>query len=156
MAELRSFYVDISEYQAILTELWRRNPSDGYLSLANAEAKQRLANLRRDLTLRYGRLRPAIAEPQGGIPILGNAFSTAGECFLVALADPLGNPWLFSALDASVQTTAIAVGHFEQSQRDDIVALTSPVYWWRRSRSRVVAIYAEIKDWLGIVAKLKP
>lgn len=149
--QLRSFYKDFAEHQSVFKELWAKSPGDGYLNSATPKQKKRLAELRPDLAVRYGRLRAALAEPQGGIPKLGNAY-----VFSLALADPVGNPFLFQALDSSVQTAAIAVGHFEQHAKEDVVTLTSPVYWWRRSRTGLSAAYKEIKDWFTIIAKLKP
>src|SRR5207249_4915702 len=90
---------------------------------------------RRNLSVLYGRVKPALEEALGGIPILSNAYVTAGELFSVALADPSDNPWLGAALDGSVQSAAVAVGYFERRRSEDLVTVTSPVYWWRRGRS---------------------
>src|SRR5438309_10845798 len=100
LKELRAFQAEFAEYEGILSAGWRASPGEGWFSAIPSAKQKRVEELRLDLARQYGRLRPALAEPHGGIPMLGSNYAgTAGEIFSVALREPSDNPWLGSALD---------------------------------------------------------
>lgn len=156
LSELRAFQEDFRRYRRLIDAVWRRSPG-GRGAAPTEEEAGAIDALREDLSRQYGRLRPALAEPHGGIPLLGsNVSGVAGEVFHVALRDPWDNPWLDGAFEGSTQTIAIAIGHFERMRDEDIITKTSIVYWWRRLAGRIRTIYRELKDWLTLLAKLRP
>ncbi len=155
LASLRSFRADLIEYDVLIKVLWRTN-QERWLSAATDDQRNRMEELRSGLGLKYGRVRSAIAEANGGIRTLQSFGMNRGEVFEVAFRDPQGHPLLFAAVDGARGLTDIAVGHFEHLEREDPVTRTSIVYWWRRARGGLARLYGEIKDWAGIIAKLWP
>ncbi len=113
LEDLREFQAAFDEYKTLLDRIGERVGGEHWYAAATVEERQRVEGLRADLNRRYGRVRVAIARALGAVPILGNAYTTAGELPQVALAAPAGNPWIGEALDGTAQLIAMAIGHYE-------------------------------------------
>ncbi len=111
--DLWEFGTVFAEYRELLDQIGERGGGEHWFALATADERKRVKQLRADLNRRYGRVRVALAQALGEVPLLGNAYVTAGEVPQVALADPSDNPWIEAALDGTTQLIAVAIGHYE-------------------------------------------
>lgn len=114
LEDLRQFERSFLRYAELLDEIGDRAGGVAWFSAATREERREVERLRYELNRLYGRIRPAIAEANGGIPILGNAYTTAGEVVQVALAEPSDNPWIEAALDGTRQLIAMTLGYYER------------------------------------------
>jgi hypothetical protein len=157
---LATLHADLRTYHATCLALWGRGRRDAWPSLATGDELNRLAEQRMDLAIQYGRLRTAIAAATGGVRHLASFGVDRGELFDIALADSVANAinvrLINDALDGAIRAVGMALGFYEQQRGEDLITRTSLAYWWRRGRGRATRLYAEIKDWLGIIARLKP
>lgn len=90
----------------------------------------------------------------GSLPVIGNAYTTAGEAIPLAIADPADNPWLSSAIPMSREVVTRTIGHYE-SLADTWTERTSLVFWARRAAGPAGFIWEQLKDFgASVVAKI--
>lgn len=153
---LRRFHGDLVEYRKIIDDILPRGQDmfgNVPMSQATPDERARIRDLRSSLAVQHGRVRQAVIAATGGRRDLFSFGANRGDVFDVALADPSGHPLLLRALDAATQLTGTALGHYEQLRGEDAITRTSVVYWWQRSRGRLVQLYRELKDWVQIISK---